>query len=340
MRALIIKGKENMSLEEMEGPKTKGDQILISPKYIGICGSDIHYYFNGANGTAVIREPFIPGHEFSGTLVHDELINGEKYPSGSHVTVHPATWGKPVKGAENKREIWPGGSYYGSAASLPHCQGGMRNLMSVNKDQIRFLPHNLLLRDGALAEPLSVALHGLTLAGDVSGKNIFVSGAGPIGLLTTVSCLLKDAKKVTVSDMLGGPLRRAKDFSENKVETINLGAGEKIPSTEFDIVFECSGSAAGITSAFDAVDLGGEIIQIGMIADRLSPVNLAPACTKEVTYKGSLRFDKEFDEAINLLTDHSVISKVITHEFPASEAVEAFNVARDAEKSGKVMISF
>lgn len=338
MKALVITGKQKMSIENQKEPVVENNQVLISPKYIGICGSDIHYFFNGANGTAVIKEPFVPGHEFSGVLKNDEIINGKKYSAGTSVTIHPAIWGKSLPGIENKREIWPGGNYYGSAANFPHCQGGMRELMPVFKEQIRVLPQNVSLKLGSLAEPLAVALHGISLAGEIKNKKILVSGAGPIGLLVAASCVLNGAN-VVVSDVLNGPLSRAKNLNVDDV--INLGAGEKVPSTTFGIVFECSGSAPGITTAFDAVSLGGTVVQIGMIANKLSSINLASICTKEAIYKGSLRFDKEFDQAIEMLNNYkSTFDKVITHSFSAKDAVKAFEMAKDSQESGKVVIHF
>lgn len=338
MKALVITGKQKMSIKNQNTPIAKKDQVLIEPKYIGICGSDIHYFFNGANGTAVIKEPFIPGHEFSGILKNNEIIKGKKYPAGTKLAVHPAIWGRPLTGMENKREIWPEGNYYGSAANFPHCQGGMRELMPVYKYQIRILPQNVSLKLGSLAEPLAVALHGINLAGEVKGKKVLISGAGPIGLLVAASCVLNGAE-VTVSDVLKGPLFRARNLNVKNV--INLGNGEKVPSNNFDVIFECSGSAPGITTAFDAINLGGTVVQIGMIANKLSSINLASICTKEVVYKGSLRFDKEFDDAISMLKNYTtVFEKVITHSFNVQNAIEAFKMAKNSEKSGKVVISF
>lgn len=82
----------------------------------GICGSDLHYYHDGANGAFVVREPLTPGHELSGTVDLDP--SGELKP-GAPVTFHPATFGDCQPGLEGQPHLWPNGDYLGSASTTP-----------------------------------------------------------------------------------------------------------------------------------------------------------------------------------------------------------------------------
>ena len=124
MKAVYIKGKEDLEIADVPVPEPGPGQVRIAVEYVGICGSDLHYYFNGANGTFVIREPLIPGHEMSGHLDLDP--QGEWAP-GTPITLHPATFGPDQPGMENLRHLRPGGSYLGSASTWPHTQQVIRH---------------------------------------------------------------------------------------------------------------------------------------------------------------------------------------------------------------------
>ncbi|MCU1634373.1 MAG: L-idonate 5-dehydrogenase, partial [Micrococcaceae bacterium] len=177
MRALVINGRLDLVETELPTPEPGPGQVRLRMAYGGICGSDLHYYNEGANGEYVVREPLVPGHEVSGSVDVDP--SGDLAP-GTPVTEHPATFGKPEPGIEDRRHLWPGGAYLGSASTQPHTQGGMSEFLIVDKDMVRTLPAGLSLRRAALAEPLGVGLHGITVAGGVQGKRVLVSGSGPI----------------------------------------------------------------------------------------------------------------------------------------------------------------
>jgi L-idonate 5-dehydrogenase len=127
MRAVVIHGKDDLRIEEVATPEPQDGQVRLRMAYAGICGSDLHYWSEGANGAFVVREPLIPGHEVSGTVDLDP--SGDLAP-GTPVTVHPATFGPAVEGPEISRQLRPGGSYLGSASTWPHTQGGMSEYLS------------------------------------------------------------------------------------------------------------------------------------------------------------------------------------------------------------------
>lgn len=333
MRALVINGKLDLVEAELPTPEPGPGQVRLRTAFGGVCGSDLHYYNEGANGEYVVREPLVPGHEVSGTVDSDP--SGELAP-GTPVTVHPATFGRPEHGIEDRRHLWPGGAYLGSASTWPHTQGGMSEFLLVDKHMVRPLPSGLPLRRAALAEPLAVALHGITVAGGVRGKRVLVSGSGPIGLLAIAACLAEGAAEVVATDVLPGPLERARRLGAHG--TVQVGT-EEIPALAFDVVLECSGVAAAVSTALLAARRAGIVVQVGMVPNEPRGINLAPLISKELQLRGAFRFDDEIDRAIELLDDTPGIEDVITHEVPADRALEAFAVARDSETSGKVVIS-
>lgn len=333
MRAIVINGKEDLETVEVPTPEPGPGKVRLRTAYAGICGSDLHYYYDGANGAFVVREPLVPGHEVSGTVDLDP--SGELAP-GTPVTVHPATFGEVRPGVEDRPHLWPGGAYLGSASTWPHTQGGMSEYLLVDRSMVRVLPASLPLRRAALAEPLAVGMHGIALAGGIEGRRVLVTGAGPIGLLTAAAALAGGAAEVAVTDVLPGPLERARALGAHA--TIDVSR-EEVPAEAYDVVLECSGVPASINTAFRAARRAGTHVQLGMVPDEPKGLNLAPVISKELTVLGSFRFRDEIDAAVALLDAQPGIEQVVTHELPADQAVEAFAVARDSEVSGKVLVT-
>ena len=334
MKALRIHAKDDLRTDEVPKPEPSGvEQVRLRMAYAGICGSDLHYYYHGANGEFVVKEPLCPGHEVSGTV---DLDPSGEFAPGTPVTVHPATFGTPEPGIEDRRHLWPGGAYLGSASTWPHTQGGMSEYLVLNRDMLRRLPQGLSLRDAALAEPLAVGLHAIKLAGGVKGKRVLVSGSAPIGLLVVAAAVSLGAAEVTATDVLDGPLERARLLGAS--HTVRV-PDEQIPVMGFDVVFECSGVTSAVTPALAAVRRAGTVVQVGMMPNEARPINLAPFVSKEVTYVGTFRFDDEIDQAVEMLAADPRIAKVVTHVLPATDAEAAFAVAKDSQASGKVLVS-
>ncbi|MGW6276873.1 zinc-binding dehydrogenase [Kribbella sp. NPDC055071] len=333
MRAVVIQRKLELVGTEVATPVPRTGEVRLRMAYGGICGSDLHYYNDGAVGAFVIREPLIPGHELSGTVDLDP--SGDLVP-GTPVTIHPATFGTSEPGIEDRPHLWPNGAYLGSASTWPHTQGGMSEFVVVGKHMVRTLPTSLPLRRATLAEPLGVALHAVHIAGDVKGRRVLVSGSGPIGLLTAAAALAEGAAEVVSADLFPGPLQRARGLGVH--DTIQVGVDE-IPSTSFDVVLECTGVPAAISAAIEATRRAGIVVLVGIPPNEPRSVNLAPVVSRELQLRGTLRFHDEIDHAIRLLDADPGLEQVITHEYPADRAVDAFTTAGDSDVSGKVLLS-
>ena len=334
MRAFVIDGKLDASVQSLPIPEPQVDEVRIRIAYVGVCGSDLHYYFDGANGAFVVKEPLIPGHELSGTI---DLDPSGEFASGTAVTVHPGRFGISEPGIEDKRHLWPGGSYLGSASTWPHTQGAMSDYLLVKKFMVRALPAGLSLKDAALAEPLGVAVHAANVYGDLAGKKVLVSGSGPIGLLVAALAHYNGAAEVTSTDVLTGPLERAKSMGADK--TIQI-TSEALPENYYDVVFECSASPIAVSSAFVAVRRAGTVIQVGILGAGPQPIAIAALVSKEITLKGAFRFNNEVEDAVKLLLQSDKFALCITHILKPDDAVEAFEIAKNSQISGKVLIDF
>ncbi len=332
MKSLLIEKALTADVREVAVPEPGEGQVRLRVEYVGICGSDLHYYYEGANGAFVVREPLVPGHELSGRV---DLDPSGALAEGTPVTVHPARFGTPREGIENAPHLWPGGSYLGSASTWPHTQGAASEYLIVEADMVRVLPEGLPVRRAVLAEPLAVALHALGKAGDVAGREVLVTGSGPIGLMAVAAAVAAGAR-VTATDVLAGPLERATALGA--AATIDVST-EAVEPNSFAVVLECSGVPVSISTALKAVRPGGTVVQVGMLPDDPRPVNLAPFISKEVRYLGAFRFLDEIDRAVELLASTPGIESALTHEFAVTDAEEAFATARDSQRSGKVVFA-
>ncbi|WOF23356.1 L-idonate 5-dehydrogenase [Microbacterium betulae] len=333
MKALVIHAAEDIRWEDRDDPQPAEGEVRLRVRFVGICGSDLHYYFHGANGEYTIREPLTPGHELSGVV---DLDPSGRLAPGTPVTVHPARHGADVPGLEEHPHLRPGGDYLGSAATTPHRQGAAAEHLIVAEHMVRTLPDGLPLERAALAEPLAVALHAVSLAGDIRGRRVFVAGAGPIGLLVVAAARRAGAADIAASDLRPEPLARA----------VALGAGDTfligrdaVVDESADVVFECSGAAPSLTQALRTVRRAGTVVQVGMLPNEKIRANLAPLLAKEVALHGAFRFSDEIDDAIAYLAETDALDAVVSHVLPASDAAGAFEIARDSSASAKVLLA-
>lgn len=333
MKAFKIYGPADGRVVEEDTPIPRLHEVLVRVQYVGICGSDIHYYFDGSAGVFTLQEPLTPGHEISGIVADDP---SGRYPTGTPVTINPARFGSPTPGLAGRPHLWPEGSYLGSASTSPHTQGGMAEYRIVDADMVRPLPAGLAVRTAALAEPLAVALHALTTSGGVRGKNVLVVGCGPIGLCVIGACVAEGAAQVDCVDLHGSARDRGLVMGARRGHPADDAAAV---SNAYDVVFECSGVGPAIGTAFAAVRPAGVIVQVGNLPTGDIHAAIGPIVSKEVTYRGSFRINDEFDDAIDLLAREPAFQNIITHELDAAGIEAAFDLARDSARSGKVLVS-
>ncbi|SJM55551.1 alcohol dehydrogenase catalytic domain-containing protein [Gulosibacter sp. 10] len=343
MHAVIANPGGGLELRERDALPPGPGQVRIRVVYGGICGSDLHYAQSGRNGIYAIEEPLVLGHEIVGIV--DELGPGATGAAvGDRVAVHPATPTPPPGGEEGRGlHLAHGGTYLGSASTSPHTQGGFAEYATVGLAQLRPLPEGLPLRRAALAEPLAVALHGIgqagvALAGGRVDGRVLVAGAGPIGCLAIAALAERGATDITATDLVPRALGAAR--AVGAARTVLLGEDELPGAESFDLVIESSGSIRSLASALDWVRRGGTIVQLGLLPAGPLTLPLAPMVSKEVTLRGSQRFDVELDEAIRLLARDDRFDAIVSDVYPAADAEEAFAVAADSSRSSKVLLQF
>ena len=338
MKAVVVHGPGDLRVDELPDPEPGAGEVLIAMEWGGICGSDLAYVEHGSSGTAVLHRPMVLGHEMAGRI--SGLGTGVTgLEIGQPVTVHPATVvgdsTLPTRIA-GRNNLYPQIRYCGSAAFDPHTDGGFSELKVVRADQIRVLPDTVSTEQGALAEPFAVALHAVSRAGDLRGRDVLVNGAGPIGALVVAAAKYRGAATVTAADISAASLEIATAMGADRV--LNLTAGDTLPS-DAELVFEASGAAAALGAALRATARGGTLVQVGNLPGTAVPAVLGDLVTREINWIGSYRFIDEITDAVEALAGGLDLSALITHEFKIDQAAEAIAVAADRTSgSSKVML--
>lgn len=342
MLATIIHGAKDLRLEERPEPEAPGDdQVLLRFGAGGICGSDLSYFNKGRVGDFTVREPLCLGHEFAGEVVDvGRKVLGLK--AGDRVAVNPNHPCRMCRACvAGKGNLCYKMQFFGSAAIFPHVQGVFRESLVVGAQQCHRVSRLLDFRTAAMAEPLAVALHAVQRAGSLVGKEVLITGGGPIGCLVMLAARYAGARRIVVTEVSEKAIKRLEVLPIDEIVN-SIQDSAKIESWydnkgHFDLSFECSGNPSALASAIRATASGGKVVVVGMVGmpEVALPVN--PFVAREVDLVGSFRFDGEFAQAVDLLTRGAIdVAPVLTHSFPLRAAQEAFMVASDRDQSLKV----
>jgi L-idonate 5-dehydrogenase len=197
---------------------------------------------------------------------------------------------------------------------------------------------DVTLGELACAEPLSVGLHAVNRAGDLLGKRALVTGGGTIGCLTVIAARLAGATSVTVSDILDRPLATARAVGAARTIRGDREA-DALAAPQFDVAFECSGSFAALKTCVAAAKRGGTVVQVGTLTHEPLPFVVNEIMVKELDLKGAFRWGIEFDWAVEYIASRRVdVRPLLSGQFPLTEAVKAFQLAKDKTQSTKVQL--
>ena len=233
--------------------------------------------------------------------------------------------------------------FYGSAMPFPHIQGAFSEQLIIDSHQAHPVADHLSLSEAALAEPLSVGLHAIQRAGGVLGKQVLVTGCGPIGSLLIGALRRAGAASIVAADIADLPLQCARAMGADSTVNLRTQAqaldAYKVDKGQFDAVFEASGSEAALRLGLEVIVPRGVLVSIGMGGDVNLP--MAQLVAKEVDLRGTFRFHAEFATAVRFLNEGLISGRpVITAVLPVDRAIEAFDLAADKSRSLKVQISF
>ncbi len=345
MLAAICHGARDLRIEEFDPGELAPDEVLVNVAYGGICGSDLHYFQRGGVGDFSIQEPMVLGHEISGSVA---AIGSavENLEPGMRAALDPS---RPCLSCRycraGRSNLCVNMRFLGSAARMPHVQGGFAQALILRQDQVIPVPDDTDLLALSVAEPLSVGLHAVKRAGNLQGKRVIVTGSGPIGLLTARSAIQAGAAYVVSTDIEDAALAVARE-QIGVDETVNVQsepdgfARFQDDETQFDVALEASGAPQALHSLFSVLRRGGRIVQLGMMppGETSLPINMVQ--TREIELVGAFRAHDEFRSAVEMIVSGKIdVSPILSGTYPLDRAGDAFDLAGDRSKVVKLHLA-
>jgi L-idonate 5-dehydrogenase len=341
-RVVCLHAAQDVRIETRDLGAPGPGQAVVAIGAGGICGSDLHYFQDGGIGLIRVREPIILGHEAAGHVVAlGADVAG--LALGDMVAVNPSL---PCGGCayclDGLAMHCTDMRFSGSAMRLPHVQGLFRDRVVVEAAQCHVVSADVTMAEAACAEPLAVCLHAASLAGDMRGRRVLITGAGPIGALCCAIAADAGAAEVVVTDLQDAALEVAMRMGATRV--INVARDTALADYaqgkgHFDIGFECSAAAPAVAGAIAAMRPRGVLVQVGVAGDTPIPMNLLVG--REIAYQGSFRFHAEFAQAVAAISTRRIdVRPIITATLPMEQMAQALALAGDRSRAVKVQISF
>ncbi|HUA95735.1 MAG TPA: alcohol dehydrogenase catalytic domain-containing protein [Acidimicrobiales bacterium] len=338
MPAAVYQSPGVVTVEDRPVPRPGPGEVLVEVDHCGICGSDIHILLEGW-----VNQPgLIAGHEYAGTIVAvgdgvtdweegDRIVGG---PSPKCGRCRRCLEGKPSQ-CENRE---------GSIAHAP--DGAFAQYILVRSAALVRLPEGLLLRDAALAEPLAVALHGITRSGIAVGDSAMVIGAGPIGALTIAALAAKGIGPVTAVEPgekrreLARALGADSVLDPSELPLFPPWEPERISELAVHVVLECSGKKAAMEAGFNQLRRGGTLALVGagMEAPSFDPNRFL---LNELSVRGSFVYDLDgFQRALELLASGSLPTDLLidADDVPLDRIGDTLTGLAEGQIAGKAMV--
>ncbi len=298
MPAAVYRGPGDVAIEARPVPQAGPGELVIEVEQCGVCGSDIHMMIEGWG-----RPGSIEGHEYSGRVV--QVAEGvEGWDVGDPVV------GGPAPRCGRCRHCLAGRPSLCDERDTPGTtawQGAFARYKSLPAAQAVRVPDGMALRVAALAEPLAVALHGLTRARVEPGQRVMVFGAGPIGSLTVAALRQRGVDDITVCEPNMGRRHLAKRVGARSVvepsdlEIPTIAEPGRIVDGAADLVLECSGNAQAMEAGLAQLARGGRMVLVGagMRQPRFDPNRIL---LNELEVSGAFCYDPGgFDAALEML---------------------------------------
>jgi threonine dehydrogenase-like Zn-dependent dehydrogenase len=338
MRAAVTVGRGAVEVEQRPRPAVGPDDVLVEVSYCGLCGSDIHMALEGWG-----RPGSILGHEWSG-VVAEVGAEVRRWAVGDPVV------GGPTRRCGVCRQCRAGRPSLCDDRSTPgvaEWQGAFATYIRAHEDELLALPSGMTLRAASLAEPLAVALHGITQGRLAAGDRTMVIGAGPIGQLTIAALRARGVEVIRVVEPAPArqELARALGASDvrgpDELDVPSIAEPDRIVEGAVDVVLECSGKRAAMEAGLAQLLRGGRLVLVGA---GIEPPTFDPnrILLNELVITGSFTYDASgFDDALGLIAsgDLPVEQLLEPDEVPLTGVLAAMQQSARGEVAAKVLVA-
>lgn len=328
-RAAYMTELNKMEIRDITVPVPKEKEVLIKVEYVGICGSDVHYFHDGRCGDFVVDGEFMLGHECAGTVIQlGSKVTNLKV--GDRVALEPGiTCGQCEFCKSGRYNLCPDVQFL----ATPPVQGCYENYIAFPENMCFKLPENISTKEGALVEPLSVGMHAAAQGNITLGDQVVILGAGCIGLVTLLACKAYGATDITVVDVIPKRLEFAKKLGATRVingkEQDVIAEMEKLTNgMGVEKVMETAGSPITIAQTPYLVKNGGTIVLVGISAQPEINFNFGKIMAKEAKIESVFRYRNVYPKAIAAMEKGIIdVSGIVTHEFDFDDIQKAFECA-------------
>lgn len=327
MKVAIMTDIGKMAYTERPIPQTGADEALIKLEYVGICGSDMHYYESGGIGDYKVKPPFVLGHEPGGTVV-EVGANVKHLKKGDKVALEPGkTCGKCEFCRQGKYNLCPSVIFF----ATPPVDGVFQEYVAHEAALCFKLPDNMNTLEGALIEPLAVGFHAAAQGGARIGQSAAVFGSGCIGLVSMMALKAYGVSRVYQIDIMPKRLDKALELGASGV----INSKEKDPATELknltggrgvDLVIDTSGVETAAAQGVDALCKGGVFVMVGYGKTGMVNFPMSLAMDKELKIETIFRYRHIYPKAIDAVSQGKVNLKgIVTNIFDFNDIQNAMD---------------
>lgn len=327
MKVAVMEGIGKMGYTTRPIPTPKANEVLVKLEYVGICGSDMHYYETGAIGNFIVEPPFVLGHEPGGVVV-EVGENVKHLKVGDRVALEPGkTCGHCEFCRTGRYNLCPDVVFF----ATPPVDGVFQEYVAHEADLCFKLPENVSTLEGALIEPLAVGFHAANQGSAHAGQTAVVMGAGCIGLVTMMALKAEGVSKVYVVDIMQKRLDKAMELGadgvingkdEDAVEAVmrlTEGAG-------CDLVIETAGTEFTTRQCIRMTKKGATIVLVGYSKTGEMTLPMSMALDKELTIKTIFRYRHIYPMAIDAVASGRVNLKgIVTDVFDFDDLQNAMD---------------
>ena len=315
MRVARLVAINRMELFDEPMPHVRLGKVVVQVRAAGICGSDLHYFSCGGLGSRPASFPMSLGHEASGVVVAS--MYGSAFSEGDRVAIEPGlACGSCACCRRGMMNLCSNGEFMG--AGQP---GAFSEYLLTDERQLVKLPESVSYEEGAMLEPLGVAMHAVRMARVGLGESVAVLGAGPIGMCVAMVARYAGASLVYVEEPL--------EYRAGLARTV-LGAQDEMPSSGMDVAFDCAGMQRSVHDCFDCAAPGGRVVLVGIPTYDYLQYNPHVSRLKELSIINVRRSNVSLERCLALFVSRGLpLASLVSHIWPLEKIQEAFETAAE-----------
>lgn len=327
MKVALMEGIGKIGYTERPIPTPKANEVLVKLEYVGICGSDMHYYETGAIGNFVVEPPFVLGHEPGGVVV-EVGADVQHLKVGDRVALEPGkTCGQCEFCKTGRYNLCPDVVFF----ATPPVDGVFQEYVAHEAGLCFKLPDQVSTLEGALIEPLAVGFHAANQGGAHAGQTAVVMGAGCIGLVSMMALKAEGVSNVYVIDVMQNRLDKALELGADHV--INGRTEDAVEAvmrltngTGCDLIVETAGTEITTRQSIHMAKKGATIVLVGYSKTGEMTLPMSMALDKELTFKTIFRYRHIYPMAIEAVAKGRVNLKgIVTNIFDFNDLQNAMD---------------